>query len=118
MRAPPECKSAHCAGFGGDDKVNLNALQAFATHIAKDDPATRHVMFDISECITDKTTAEDAAALVDTIRKIGLTRFLPGSDFDGSTPKLADELDRRLLPFTQNEWHTIARNCAPWICGK
>jgi len=109
---------AHCATFGGDDKVNLNGLSAFAAHIARDDPATRHVMFDISECITEKTTAQDAAALVGVMRKVGLSRFLPGSDFDGSTPKKADELDRRLLPFTQDEWRTIARNCAPWVCGK
>jgi len=109
---------AHCAGFGGVDKVNLNALQAFAAHIARDDTATRHLMFDVSECITEKTTAQDAAALVAVMRKIGLFRFLPGSDFDVTTPKVADELDRRKLPFTQDECRMVARNCAPWVCGK
>jgi predicted TIM-barrel fold metal-dependent hydrolase len=109
---------AHCAGFGGDDKVNLNALQAFAAHMARNDPALRHVIFDVSECITAKTTAEDATALVGVMRKIGVSRFLTGSDFDANQPKLVDELERRMLPFTQDEWRTIARNCAPWVCSK
>jgi hypothetical protein len=109
---------AHSAMFGGEDKVNLNGLNAFAAHIAHDDPATRHVMFDISEAITAKTTALDAAALVAVMRKIGLSRFLPGSDFDGRTSKVADEEFRQILPLSQAEWRTVARNCAPWVCKK
>jgi hypothetical protein len=109
---------AHSAMFGGEDKVNLNGLNAFEAHFARHDPATRHVMFDISEAVTDKTTAEDAAAYVAVMRKIGVSRFLTGSDFDGRTSKEADDLFRAKLPLTQAEWHKIARNCAPWICKK
>jgi predicted TIM-barrel fold metal-dependent hydrolase len=109
---------AHSAMFGGEDKVNLNGLNAFEAHMAKHDPATRHVMFDISEAVTDKTTAEDAAAYVTVMRKIGVSRFLTGSDFDGRSSKEADDLFRSKLPLTQAEWRTIARNCAPWLCKK
>ena len=109
---------AHSAMFGGEDKVNLNGLNAFEAHIARHDTATRHVMFDISEAVTDKTTAEDAAAYVVVLRKIGVSRFLTGSDFDGRTSKEADQLFREKLPLTQEEWRTIARNCAPWLCKK
>ena len=100
---------AHAGTFGGEDKVNLNSLNAFAAHIAHHDPATRHVLFDISEAVTDKTTADDAAALVAVMRKIGLSRFLTGSDFDGRTSKVADELFREKLPLSQAEWRTVAR---------
>jgi predicted TIM-barrel fold metal-dependent hydrolase len=109
---------AHSATFGGEDKVNLNGLRAFAAHIARNDPATRHVMFDISEAITPKTSAEDAAAFVAVMRQIGVSRFLPGSDFNGQTPKAVDEMDRRILPLNNLEWHTVALNCAPWLCPK
>ena len=109
---------AHAGTFGGEDKVNLNSLNAFAAHMAHHDPATRHVMFDISEAVTDKTTADDAAALVIVMRKIGLSRFLPGSDFDGRTSKVADELFREKLPLSQAEWRRVARICAPWVCKK
>jgi predicted TIM-barrel fold metal-dependent hydrolase len=109
---------AHAGTFGGEDKVNLNSLNAFAAHIAHHDPATRHVLFDISEAVTEKTTADDAAALVAVMRKIGLSRFLPGSDFDGRSSKTADELFREKLPLSAAEWRTVARNCAPWVCKK
>ena len=107
---------AHSATFGGEDKVNLNGLRAFAAHIARNDPATRHVMFDISEAITPKTSPEDAAAFVAVMRQIGVSKFLPGSDFNGQTPKAVDEMDRRILPLNDAEWHTVALNCAPWLC--
>ena len=108
---------AHSAMFGGEDKVNLNGLRAFADHMARNDPATRHVMFDMSEAITPKTTAADAAAYVAVVRKIGVSRFLTGSDYNANTPKWVDDMDRHLLPLTQGEWQTIARNCAPWVCA-
>jgi predicted TIM-barrel fold metal-dependent hydrolase len=109
---------AHSATFGGEDKVNLNGLRAFADHIARDDPATRHVMFDMSEAFTTKSTAQDVAAYVAVMRKIGLSRFLTGSDYNAHTPKFVDEMDRHLLPLSQSEWQAIARNCAPWVCNK
>ena len=107
---------AHAAGWYGTDQIMFADLEAFAAHIARDDPATRHVLFDLAAVVTPETTSEEATALAALMRKIGLSRFVMGSDYDSFMPKATDELTRQKLPLSNDEWHTVARNCAPWAC--
>jgi hypothetical protein len=108
---------SHASGFGGSDELLFDVLPVFADHMARQDPLTRHVVFDLASVVTPETTPEQAAHLVVLMRKIGLSRFQVGSDFNGHTPKETDELERAKLPLSQEEWHTVARNCVPWVCG-
>jgi predicted TIM-barrel fold metal-dependent hydrolase len=108
----------HASGFGNADELMFTNLQVFAAHIAAHDPLTRHVIFDLASVITPTTSAQDAARLVALMRKIGLSRFVVGSDYDGTTSKTTDELDRTKLPLSAQEWRTVVRNCVPWVCKK
>src|SRR5207245_484849 len=101
---------AHGAGFGGTEQAMLEPIRAFANHIERNNAATRNVLFDLSEVVTPKTTEESAANFVATMRKIGLTRFLPGCDWDLNQPKESDELMREKFRLSQDEWATVARN--------
>jgi predicted TIM-barrel fold metal-dependent hydrolase len=109
---------SHAGGFGGSDDLMFNVLRVFAAHIARHDPATRHVVFDLASVVSAKTTARQAADLVELMRKIGLSRFVVGSDYDGVTPKATDELDREKLPLSEAEWRTLVQSCVPWVCEK
>ena len=114
----PWVQLSHASGFGGSDDRMFKPLRVFAAHIARHDPATRHVVFDLASVVSSKTTAQQAADLVDLMRKIGLSRFVVGSDYDGGTPKETDELDRARLPLSQAEWRTVVQSCASWVCEK
>jgi predicted TIM-barrel fold metal-dependent hydrolase len=113
----PWVQLSHAGGFGGSDDLMFNVLRVFAAHIAHHDPATRHVVFDLASVVSAKTTAQQAADLVELMRKIGLSRFVVGSDYDGGTPKATDEFDREKLPLSQEEWRTVVQSCVPWVCG-
>jgi predicted TIM-barrel fold metal-dependent hydrolase len=108
---------AHASGWSGTDQVMFDDLKTFAVHIARNDPATRHVLFDLSGVVTTATTDDEAAALATLVRRVGPTRFLMGSDFDFSTPRATDDLARAKLPLSEKEWRKVARNCAPWACS-
>jgi predicted TIM-barrel fold metal-dependent hydrolase len=107
---------AHAGGWSGTDQATLAILAAFAAHIARDDPATRHVLFDLSAVVTPATTQQQAGRLVELMRAVGLTRFVMGSDWDFATPRATLELMVAKLPLSAPEWQTLARNCAPWAC--
>lgn len=107
---------AHAGGglpLGNGNHVRV--LGTFANHIAKDDPLTRHVLFDLSVVPAQGENAEVASELMQQIRRIGIKRFFFGSDFNVITPK---EEIRRLgkLGLTRDEWRTVEENCAPWVC--
>jgi hypothetical protein len=96
----------------------FRVLKVFAAHIARHDPVTRHVTFDLASVVSAKTTQKEAAELVEYMRKIGLASFVVGSDYDGVTPKATDEFDREKLPLSQEEWKTVVQSCVPWVCEK
>lgn len=108
----------HASGFGNADELMFSNLQVFSDHIANHDPLTRHVIFDLASVITPTTTVQDTMHMVALMRKIGLWRFVVGSDYDGTTPKRTDELERQKLPLTAAEWRAVVRNCVPWVCKK
>ncbi len=97
------------------DGNHVGVLRTFADHIVRDDPATRHALFDLSFVPAPGESREDAAALTPQIRRIGIKRFLFGSDFNVLTlPQEIKNLDR--LGLTKEEWQTLRQNCAPWAC--
>jgi len=94
------------------DGNHVGVLRTFADHIVRDDRATRHVLFDLSFV---PAAGEDAAPLTQQVRRIGIKRFLFGSDFNVLTlPEEIKNLDR--LGLTKEEWQTLRQNCAPWAC--
>jgi predicted TIM-barrel fold metal-dependent hydrolase len=107
---------AHAGGgWSRENANNLAVLHAFADHIVRGDPATRHVLFDISYVPAPKQTAQSAHAVAKQMRRIGMKRFLFGSDFNVLTPE--EEIgDLGKLGLTDEEWQTLRENCAPWAC--
>lgn len=107
---------AHAGGgMPRRDDNNVAVLRRFAKHIVRRDPATRRVLFDLSYVPAPDETHLAAAALREQIRRIGMKRFLFGSDFNVLTPlqgiKAIDKLG-----LTREELQTLRRNCAPWAC--
>jgi predicted TIM-barrel fold metal-dependent hydrolase len=83
--------------------------------MVRDDPATRRVLFDLSYVPAPDEGAAARAALLKQMRRIGMKRFLFGSDFNVLTPR--QEIDGlRKLGLSDEEWRTISSNCAPWAC--
>jgi predicted TIM-barrel fold metal-dependent hydrolase len=107
---------AHAGGgLPEHDGNNLRVLRAFDDHMVRDDPTTRHVLFDLSYVPAPDKNSEEAAALAQEIRRIGLRRFLFGSDFNVLTP--AEEMmNLGKLGLTEAEFETLRENCAPWAC--
>lgn len=113
---PSWVQIAHAGGgLPRQDGNNLAVLRAFADHIVNDDPLTQHVLFDVSYVPAPDETATDATALLQQMRRIGMKRFLFGSDFNVLTP-LAEIKDLDKLGLTQDELQTLRNNCAPWAC--
>jgi predicted TIM-barrel fold metal-dependent hydrolase len=97
------------------DGNNLAVLRNFADHIVRDDPVTRHVLFDLSYVPGPDETPQATAALIEQIRRIDIKRFLFGSDFNVLTPgQEIKNIDK--LGLTGEELQTLRQNCAPWAC--
>lgn len=97
------------------DSNNLAVLRTFADHMVRDDAATRRVLFDLSYVPAPDEGAPARAALLEQMRRIGMKRFLFGSDFNVLTPRQEID-DLRKLGLSDEEWRTISSNCAPWAC--
>lgn len=107
---------AHAGGgLPRQDGNNLAVLRTFADHIVRDDPATRRVVFDISYVPAPGETPKSTSALLEQMRRIGMKRFLFGSDFNVLTPlRQIKDMDR--LGLTNQELRILQQNCAPWAC--
>jgi predicted TIM-barrel fold metal-dependent hydrolase len=106
---------AHAAGWGGVDAPTLQALNAFADALEVHPARFGHVVFDLSGVWTDKTPSQDLIALALLVRRIGVRRFLPASDwpFSGEIKHhYADVYPR--LPLLEGEWRAILENVAPY----
>jgi len=90
-------------------------FSALSPTILRDDPATRQVLFDISYVPAPDETPRATAALLQQMRRIGMNRFLFGSDFNVLTP-LEQIKDIEKLGLTKQELQTLRQNCAPWAC--
>ena len=107
---------AHAGGgLPRQDGNNLAVLGTFAEHIVRNDPVTRRVLFDISYVPAPDGTPQEATAVLQQMRRIGMKRFLFGSDFNVLTP--LDEIkDIEKLSLTKEELRILQQNCAPWVC--
>jgi hypothetical protein len=114
---------AHAAGEGGVNLGTLSALGAFAKAIKRHPQATANIFFDLAmvpDIITvhSQRAAKPAAvaALKALMYKIGLKRFVLGSDWT----KPLDlgryyRLQRAALNLSGDGWQTLARNTAPYL---
>jgi uncharacterized protein len=111
---------AHLAGGGGyDDPAADEALDVFAEAIARHDPRTKHLYFDISgaagfDLNMPPAKAKQAAA---RIRRLGLDRILFGSDTatGGNLDPRQAWIALHQLPLTDAEFQKIANNVAPYM---
>lgn len=107
---------AHAAGgvpVVGD--VHARILHLFGDHIQRHDPATAHLLFDLSYVPGPGEDSVAARQLLGEMRRIGMDRFLFASDFSVQTP-LESVARLRTLGLTATEWEQLARACAPWAC--
>lgn len=107
---------AHAAGgYPVMEGRQAEILNEFADYIERDDPRTRHLFFDLSYVPAPDLGAKSVSLITSAIRRIGIDRFLFGSDYNVLTP--AEELlalDR--LELNANELNKLRENCAPWAC--
>ncbi|HTL50463.1 MAG TPA: hypothetical protein VL219_07355 [Steroidobacteraceae bacterium] len=107
---------AHAAGGIPQRAADqAGVLEHFADRIARGDPRTAHVIFDLSYVPLPGTDAAAAARILAAMRRIGIGRFVFGSDFNVEMPDAA-MARLRSLGLTACEWSAIAQACAPWAC--
>ncbi|MDQ3483194.1 MAG: amidohydrolase family protein [Pseudomonadota bacterium] len=106
---------AHMAGGG---RVTQPAMKVFADAFAAGDPRTRNLYFDVAT-LTGGETPQNLRLDAEHMRKIGLERFLFGSD-TSQTARVTWQLWPALhaLPLTQSEFRQLARNVAPYVAGE
>jgi predicted TIM-barrel fold metal-dependent hydrolase len=103
------------AGGGFPPDSHVRVLRTFADHIAQDDPLTRHVLFDLAYVPAPDENAAAVMSLMREVRRIGIGRFLFGSDFNVLSPR--QEIENLVrLGLTRDEGNSLRRNCAPWVC--
>lgn len=107
---------AHAGGgFPLTDNNHAEVLAVFADHITRDDPLTRRVLFDLSYVPAPEQGTDTVAALRREMRRIGLERFLFGSDYNVLTPAGQIAALAR-LDLADEEESILRTNCAPWVC--
>jgi len=114
---------AHGGGYAGADPATIDSLSAFGDAITREAPGTKNLVFDISGVVLPDQTAtalgsSDAQLklFADLMRKIGLNRFVVGSDWPALGPIAPYyALMRQKLPVTDAEWIQLCANEAPYI---
>ena len=107
---------AHMGGAGGvEPGVFDGVLGVFVDAIAKGDPRTKNLWFDVTSVAANLTT-EGATRIVERLRQLGVRRILFGSDapVPGNAPSLTWAAFRK-LPLTDEEFRTIETNVAPYM---
>jgi predicted TIM-barrel fold metal-dependent hydrolase len=116
---------AHGGGYGGADPATIDSLTAFGDAVARKAPGTKNLVFDISGVVLPDETAkalgsddEQLKLFVDEMRRIGLNRFVVGSDWPAIGPiGTYYALMRKKLPVTDAEWAQLRKNEAPYLRG-
>jgi predicted TIM-barrel fold metal-dependent hydrolase len=109
---------AHLAGAGGSaDPAADAALEVFIDAIAKNHPLARNLYFDVTTVVRPTTSPDARASIARQLRQLGLGRVLYGSDAAGGTNLRPREgwAAFRTLPFTEDEFRTVAANLAPYL---
>ncbi len=108
---------AHLAGAGSwQDEGALQALEVFADAVARRDPRTSLLYFDVT-ALGVPPTPVNVQRWAEGIRQLGIHRILFGSDATGAkaTPGDAWAGLRKLLPLTDGEFRAIAGNVPPYM---
>lgn len=108
---------AHLAGAGGyGDPAADQALRVFIEAIAKHDPLTERLYFDVTGVTGEDISARQADLIATRIRQLGVERVLYGSDaaIPGNPPARGWAAFRH-LPLTEAEFQTIANNLTPYM---
>jgi uncharacterized protein len=115
--APVQIAHFTGAGPGYDDPPSDEAMGVLADAVARHDPRTRKLWFDVASLANADPTPAQAAQLVKRIRQVGVSRVLYGSDsaLGGNLrPREAWAAFCR-LPLREDELSAIAANVAPWL---
>ena len=110
---------AHLAGTGPgyDDPPADEALAVLAEAVARRDPRTRNLWFDVASCVDLNISPANAALVTRRIRQVGVKRILYGTDAavgDNLRPRESWASFRK-LPLTESEFKQIAKNVAPYL---
>jgi uncharacterized protein len=107
---------AHLGGAGSwQDEAAQQALGGFAEAVARCDPRTRLLYFDVT-ALGAPPTPDDAQRWAAMVRQLGIQRILFGSD--ATTPNVPPGEAwalRKMLPLTDDEFQTIAANVPPYM---
>ena len=107
---------AHLVGWGGYDDAADQAGAVFSDEIAKNDPATKNLYFDITTIVFPGQPAELQQRIAQRIRQLGVRRVVYGSDLGDPQRGWADVL--RFIPLTQSEFAIIAGNETPYLSAR
>jgi predicted TIM-barrel fold metal-dependent hydrolase len=110
---------AHFAGSGPgyEDPPAREAMAELAAAVARRDPRTRNLWFDVASIVDRDISPALARLVADTIRQVGPGRVLYGTDSaqgGNLRPRESWEAFRK-LPLTDEEFAQIARNLPPYF---
>ena len=110
---------AHFAGWGGYDDATDEAVGVFADAIARGDPATRNLYFDLATIVFPQTADTWRQRIAQRIRQLGVKRVVFASDLSDPNGSVAWYLEqvRQLIPLTRAEYATIASNVTPYLAA-
>jgi len=109
---------AHLAGAGGyGDPLVDEAVAVFVGAIAKRDPRTKQLYFDVTGVASPNTPADQATLIATRIRQLGIHRILYGSDAatGSNLPPREGWAAFRRVPLSEKEFRTIAGNVPPYL---
>jgi predicted TIM-barrel fold metal-dependent hydrolase len=110
---------AHLASSGPAymDPAAHSVIEVLADAVAKKDPRTRKLWFDVASSANPGNSAEVSELMVKLIRQIGVKRILYGSDAATASNLPPHESWKafRQLKLSQKEIKTIAGNVAPYF---
>ena len=109
---------AHMAGAGPgyEDAPSHEVFETLAVAVARKDPRTRNLFFDVASMANRTLSAENAALMARHIRGVGVDRVLYGTDSAaGNNLRPRESWEAFLsLPLTAQEFAQIASNLAPY----
>ncbi|HKT84872.1 MAG TPA: amidohydrolase family protein [Novosphingobium sp.] len=106
---------AHIGSWGDLDETAVRSLTAFADWMDRHPGTYPNLKFDLAALAPAKDE-KSAGAVASQMRRLGISRFLPGSDWPALLgPGRYYAQLRKALPLTASEWASIERNEAPYL---
>jgi predicted TIM-barrel fold metal-dependent hydrolase len=111
---------AHAGGGGGLDESTLQALLAYSFAIQREAPGTQNLFFDLAAVGVPQHVHSTLArslllTLVKTMRSIGISRFVMGSDWPSVWPPAEHNAYlQNQIPLTIEEWRQLLAQKAPY----